>query len=236
MIRGCGAGMISPSRCRHLLIWAAALLTLLSAPPGGHADDRQPAAREATGAASQGGGPVVQANQPAGSEPDGSETRFLGFDRIAASRSLQTVALFALISLAPVGLLMLTGFVRISIVLTLLRQALGSPQVPGNQVITALSLLLTALVMWPCGEKVYREAISPYAEGQISLRSAWDVGSRPIKAFMVEPDRADQARGLPGGPERVRGAEQPRGGRIRPRHAPRISRSGSWRRPSCSAS
>jgi flagellar biosynthesis protein FliP len=84
-----------------------------------------------------------------------------------------------------VGLLMLTGFVRISIVLTLLRQALGSPQVPGNQVITALSLLLTALVMWPWGERVYREAISPYAAGRISLAEAWDVGQRPIKAFMA---------------------------------------------------
>ncbi len=68
-------------------------------------------------------------------------------------RTLQTVALFGLISLAPVALLMVTGFVRINVVLILLRQALGSPQVPGNQVLTALSLLLTALVMQPIGEK-----------------------------------------------------------------------------------
>jgi flagellar biosynthesis protein FliP len=93
---------------------------------------------------------------------------------------------FGVISLAPVGLLMVTAFVRINIVLTLLRQALGSPQVPGNQVLTALALLLTALVMWPRGEVVYQKAILPYAAGQIKASAAWTAGSQPIKAFMVE--------------------------------------------------
>ena len=74
-------------------------------------------------------------------------------DRADAMKTVQTVALFGLISLAPMGLLMVTAFVRINIVLILLRQALGSPQVPGNQVLTALALLLTALVMRPLGEE-----------------------------------------------------------------------------------
>jgi flagellar biosynthetic protein FliP len=163
-----------------------ALLGLLCATPRLPANDREPVITEAVGGRSGGaglGGEAGREDQPAGSEADG-QMRLPGFDRVD-SRSLQTVAFFALISLAPVGLLMLTGFVRISIVLTLLRQALGSPQVPGNQVVTALSLLLTALVMWPWGERVYREAISPYAAKQMSLASAWDAGSRPIKAFMV---------------------------------------------------
>jgi flagellar biosynthetic protein FliP len=127
----------------------------------------------------------IRPNQPAALEPD-DDGRFPRLDRPAAVRTLQTVAVFGLVSMAPVALLMLTGFVRISIVLTLLRQALGSPQVPGNQVITALSLLLTALVMWPWGETVYREAISPYAEGHITLGAAWDAGSRPIKTYMIK--------------------------------------------------
>jgi flagellar biosynthesis protein FliP len=117
---------------------------------------------------------------------DGSQPIGLGgLDPRAAARSLQAVALFGLVSLAPVALLMLTGFIRISIALTLLRQAIGSPQVPGNQVITALSLMLTALVMWPCGERVYREAVAPYAAGKITLAAAWDAGSGPIKAYML---------------------------------------------------
>ncbi len=107
-------------------------------------------------------------------------------DRRELLRTLQTVALFGLISLAPVALLMATGFVRINIVLILLRQALGSPQVPGNQVLTALSLLLTALVMQPIGEKVYHEAVLPYWSGDASTAQAWAVGTQPIKAFMVD--------------------------------------------------
>jgi flagellar biosynthetic protein FliP len=99
---------------------------------------------------------------------------------------LQTVVLFGLISLAPVAVLMVTAFVRINIVLLLLRQALGSPQVPGNQVLTALALLLTALVMRPKGEEVYNVAIRPYAAGEISAAEAWKAGTQPIKAFMVD--------------------------------------------------
>jgi flagellar biosynthetic protein FliP len=98
---------------------------------------------------------------------------------------VQTVGLFALLSLVPVAVLMVTAFVRINIVLTLLRQALGSPQVPGNQVLTALAVLLTSLVMWPVGDEVYTRAIEPYASGRLKADAAWEAGSKPIKAFMV---------------------------------------------------
>lgn len=104
-------------------------------------------------------------------------------------RSVSTVGLFALVSLAPVAVLMVTAFVRINIVLVLLRQALGSPQVPGNQVLTALALLLTALVMRPVGEAVYTRAIEPLAHHRIGWPEAIEAsraGARPIKAFMLE--------------------------------------------------
>jgi flagellar biosynthetic protein FliP len=101
-------------------------------------------------------------------------------------RTLQNFALFGLISLAPMGLLMVTAFVRINVVLILLRQALGSPQVPGNQILTALALLLTALVMHPIGEKVYRMAVLPYSSGQLPAGQAWVAGTQPIKEFMVD--------------------------------------------------
>ena len=100
-------------------------------------------------------------------------------------RTLQNVAIFGLISLAPMALLMVTAFVRINVVLILLRQALGSPQVPGNQILTALALLLTALVMHPIGQRVYQEAVLPYSAGQLSAPVAWKVGTQPIKTFMV---------------------------------------------------
>lgn len=101
-------------------------------------------------------------------------------------KSAQTVALFGVISLAPAALLMVTAFVRINIVLVLLRQAMGSPQVPGNQVLTALALLLTALVMRPVADAVYTRAIEPYRQGELSAVEAWKAGSAPIKAFMVK--------------------------------------------------
>jgi flagellar biosynthesis protein FliP len=84
------------------------------------------------------------------------------------------------------GLLMITAFVRINIVLILLRQALGSPQVPGNQILTALALLLTAIVMRPLAEKVYQDAIVPYTSERMDIKEAWRSGTRPIKGFMVD--------------------------------------------------
>ena len=96
------------------------------------------------------------------------------------------VVLFALVSLAPAAVLMLTAFVRIHVVLVLLRQALGSPQVPGNQVLTVLAVMLTALVMRPVGESVYTRSIRPYAEGRATATDAYAAAVRPIKAFMLE--------------------------------------------------
>lgn len=118
-------------------------------------------------------------------EPSGP-LRMPALDRGDAMKTVQTVALFGLISLAPMALLMVTAFVRINIVLILLRQALGSPQVPGNQVLTALALLLTALVMRPLAEKVYHEAIAPYTSEKMDLQQAWAAGTRPVKQFMID--------------------------------------------------
>jgi len=103
----------------------------------------------------------------------------------ALMTSAQTMVLFTLMSLAPAAALMITAFVRISIVLTLLRQALGSPQIPGNQVLMALAMLLTVLVMRPVAESVYERAIKPYSEQKLDAKSAWEAGSAPIKEFMI---------------------------------------------------
>ena len=130
------------------------------------------------------GASVFRSGQSASEDQNpGKRSRML--DSRDVVRTVQTVALFGLVSLAPVGVLMLTAFVRINIVLALLRQALGSPQVPGNQVLMALALLLTALVMRPVGERVYNQAILPYQSGQASEAQAWAAGSEPIKLWMV---------------------------------------------------
>jgi flagellar biosynthetic protein FliP len=129
----------------------------------------------------------VRINRPAALEGQGMALlRVPPLERHEVTRTLQTVALFGVLSLAPFGLLMVTAFVRINVVLILLRQALGSPQVPGNQVLTALALLLTALVMRPLGETIYKTAIAPYAAEELGAADAWAAGIRPIKAFMID--------------------------------------------------
>jgi flagellar biosynthesis protein FliP len=163
-------------------IVAALAATALAAGPTALARVTVPAAKPAATAPAR---PATPSATPSAT-PAPAPLPGLGVDPKQVVGSVQTVGLFALLSLAPVAVLMVTAFVRINIVLTLLRQALGSPQVPGNQVLTALALLLTALVMRPVGEVVYTRAVVPYAAGKAGWSDAARAASEPIKGFMVE--------------------------------------------------
>jgi len=169
-----------------LVLSAATLAADGPATPGKATDQNRNAS------VSPGGSATIEINRPSDLEapasvPVPSPLKLPGLDRPAdVARTVTNVAIFGLISLAPAALLMVTSFPRINIVLILLRQALGSPQVPGNQVLTALSLLLTALVMRPVGEEVYRDAIVPYQSGKlVEAKAVWAAGMRPVKAYMV---------------------------------------------------
>ena len=134
-------------------------------------------------------------------------------------KSLRNVFLIGLVSLAPAAILMFTSFVRINIVLMLLRQALGSPQVPGNQVLMALALLLTVIVMGPTANAVYTRAIEPYSRSQHTaedVRLAWEAGSQPIKKFMI--DQIDRTRHTHYLATLYDIAEPPRSGRFEPEY------------------
>ena len=98
--------------------------------------------------------------------------------------SLQVMLLLAVLSLAPAALLMTTCYVRIVVVLSLLRQALGMQNLPPTQVITTLSLFLTLLVMSPVWKQVYDEAVVPYTHHQIGGEQAWKTGAASIRRFM----------------------------------------------------
>jgi flagellar biosynthetic protein FliP len=102
------------------------------------------------------------------------------------SSTLQILLTMAVISLAPAILLMTTSFVRIAVVLSLLRQALGAAQLPSNQVLASLALFMTLLLMAPVWKDVYDEAVQPYtsASGTMSAQQAWDAGVKPIRRFM----------------------------------------------------
>ena len=104
--------------------------------------------------------------------------------------SVKAVLLIGALSLAPALLLMTTCYIRIIVVLSLLRQAFGSQQLPPTQVITALSLFITLLVMAPVWQQVKKEAIDPYSQPQseaqaISWEEAWSRGVKPVKQFMT---------------------------------------------------
>ena len=105
--------------------------------------------------------------------------------REGTGSSIKLVLLLGALSLAPAGLLMTTCYVRIIVVLSLLRQAFGAQQLPPNQVIAALSLFLTLLVMTPVWQQVKSEAIDPYSSSnQMDWEEAWQRGIVPVKNFM----------------------------------------------------
>ncbi len=100
------------------------------------------------------------------------------------SSTLQVMLMLTVLSLAPAALLMTTCFVRIVVVLGLLRQALGAQNLPPTQVITTLSLFLTLLIMTPVWKQVHEEAVVPYTRHEISLDEAWRAGVAPVRRFM----------------------------------------------------
>ncbi len=103
------------------------------------------------------------------------------------SGSLQILLLLTVLSLAPAILLMTTCYVRIIVVFGLLRQAIGSPQLPPSQVITSISLFITLFVMAPVWMEVYDNAIKPYTapNSTMSVEEAWDNGIIPVRRFMA---------------------------------------------------
>jgi flagellar biosynthesis protein FliP len=99
--------------------------------------------------------------------------------------TLQVMLLLTVVSLAPAILLMTTGFVRIIVVLGLLRQALGTQQLPPSQVITSIALFMTLLLMAPVWSETYEKGIRPYTNSEISLDVAFQRGVSPVRKFMA---------------------------------------------------
>jgi flagellar biosynthetic protein FliP len=105
------------------------------------------------------------------------------------SLSLQTLLLLTSLTFLPAALLMMTGFTRVVIVLSLMRQALGTPSSPPNQVIVGLSLFLTFFVMSPVLDRIYTEAYKPLSENRITMEEALERGAGPLKTFMLRQTR-----------------------------------------------
>lgn len=103
--------------------------------------------------------------------------------------SIQTLLTLTALSFLPAALLMMTSFTRIIIVLSLLRQALGTQSSPPNQVLIGLSLFLTFFIMSPVLDTVYTDAYLPLSENRISYLEAIERGAVPLRKFMLKQTR-----------------------------------------------
>lgn len=105
--------------------------------------------------------------------------------------SLRLLILLTILALAPSILIMTTSFIRIVVVLSVLRQALGVPQVPPNQVIVSLALFLTFFIMKPVFENINTNALQPYMKEQISDQEFFNRVTGSLKGFMLKQTRKD---------------------------------------------
>jgi flagellar biosynthetic protein FliP len=103
--------------------------------------------------------------------------------------TIQTLLTLTALTFLPAALLMMTSFTRIIIVLSLLRQALGTQTSPPNQVLVGLSLFLTFFIMSPVLDKVYTDAYLPLSENKISFNQALDRAAVPVRGFMLKQTR-----------------------------------------------
>ncbi|MEM8835398.1 MAG: flagellar type III secretion system pore protein FliP [Planctomycetota bacterium] len=135
--------------------------------------------------------PLVTPMNPVGVIESAAES-IPGFDG-GLSGALNVVVLLTVISLVPSLLMMCTTFVRFMIVLALLRQALGTQTLPPSQVLLALSLFMTMMVMAPTFGRIHEEAILPYQRGEITNQlEMWERSAAPVRDFMFDQiDAAD---------------------------------------------
>ncbi|MDT8387912.1 MAG: flagellar type III secretion system pore protein FliP [Thiogranum sp.] len=110
------------------------------------------------------------------------------------SVTIQVLMFMTALSLLPAALMMMTSFVRIVIVLGILRQALGTQSSPSNQVLIGLALFLTMFIMMPVFDQVYDDALAPYMDEKISAQDAVQLAASPLRGFMLAQTRDDDLR------------------------------------------
>ncbi len=116
--------------------------------------------------------------------PDVSQLAPVAKDAKGVSASLRILVLLTVLSLAPSILIMMTSFTRIVVVLALLRQAIGTQQLPPGQVLVGLAMIMTMLVMAPTWHQMKKEAVDPYLDGKLGQADALDRGALPLREFM----------------------------------------------------
>ena len=110
-------------------------------------------------------------------------------DATGAATGVQLLVLLTVLSLAPALLMMVTSFTRMVIVLSLVRNAVGVPQLPPNQVLVGIAFLLTVFVMAPVWKVVNTEALQPYLAGELTQKEAVAAAEAPVRKFMLAQTR-----------------------------------------------
>ena len=105
---------------------------------------------------------------------------------------LQIIALMTIIALAPSLLILMTSFVRVAATLSFLRQAMGTQQMPPNQIVIGLALFLTFFIMMPVWNKINNEAIQPYLREELAIEPAFKKAIDPIREFMFKHTRKQE--------------------------------------------
>ncbi len=105
------------------------------------------------------------------------------------SLSIQILVLMTLLTLLPAAVLSMSAFVRVIIVLSILRQALGTAQTPPNQVLLGIALFLTFFVMSPVLNEINQTAAQPYIAGQLEAGAAFEAALTPLRGFMLDQTR-----------------------------------------------
>jgi flagellar biosynthetic protein FliP len=107
----------------------------------------------------------------------------------SVSAPLQIVMMLTLLTFVPAALVIMTSFTRIVIVFHFLRQALGTQEMPSNQILIGLTLFLTAFIMAPVADRIHAQALQPMMDGQMSVGDAVTAGSPPLREFMLKQTR-----------------------------------------------
>ncbi|MEM7365288.1 MAG: flagellar type III secretion system pore protein FliP [Pseudomonadota bacterium] len=108
------------------------------------------------------------------------------------STSIQVLLIMTMLSLIPAGVITMTSFTRIIVVLAILRQALGTGQTPSNQVLLGLALFTSLFIMMPVLEVAWEDGVQPYVDGDVGLEEAVSRARRPFHAFMVNQTRESE--------------------------------------------
>lgn len=128
------------------------------------------------------GGPA-----PAAAPPQNIAVQIDGVGALSAP--LQIVILLTLLTFIPAALVMMTSFTRIAIVFHFLRQAIGTQEIPSNQMVVGLTLFLTAFIMAPTAARIHEAAVQPAMAGQIDVMTALERGTPPLREFMLRQTR-----------------------------------------------